>query len=205
MHEQYAHTHYSVNQNMRGRIGSALFDGLRGSMANHLGPNVARLRDSMGLNQTMFGELVKASQATVARWEQGSQPKPEALVMLAGLASATVADFVSKPWTPREAASQGGMHVFDYDRAFGALMMPVKLPSEASLTEMFSALLEVLEGETDLDVRARRLAQLLPSALEQCVYRSLSARPDQLAAPAPASDAPDPAKASPEQPPTPRI
>lgn len=51
------------------------------------------------------------------------------------------------------------------------MMMPMVVPSEDALTEMFAALLSIEQPGESLDERARFLAQLLPSALAQLQER----------------------------------
>jgi repressor LexA len=59
-------------------------------MLTTLGERIKQVRLLRGIDQTQFGELVGATQSTVARWERGSQPKPDALRKIADLANMSV-------------------------------------------------------------------------------------------------------------------
>lgn len=174
-------------------------------MADVLAANIKGLRIALGDNQAEFGDRLGVSQGTVARWEGGSEPKHDPLVRMADLAGRTVKEFTTQiisDLKPRAAGAEPRNGFFVGEGA--PLLLPVHLPSEEALAEMFSALLEVLEGEADRDVRAHRLAQLLPSALAQCVFRSTDWQLAQDAMSAPERGVRDPATASREQQPAPR-
>lgn len=55
-----------------------------------LSKKIKAIRISLGMNQTEFGEVVGASQSTVTRWEQGSQPAADYLQKIADLSRITV-------------------------------------------------------------------------------------------------------------------
>ncbi len=59
-------------------------------MAGNIADKIRAIRQSLGLNQTEFGEKLGATQSTVARWERGSTPRADALHELAKLANTTV-------------------------------------------------------------------------------------------------------------------
>ena len=59
-------------------------------MPNSLADRIKQIRILKGLDQTQFGELLEVSQSTVARWERGAQPRPEALRQIASLANTSV-------------------------------------------------------------------------------------------------------------------
>jgi transcriptional regulator with XRE-family HTH domain len=152
-------------------------------MAEILAANIKGLRLSLGDTQTEFAERFGVSQASVARWEDGAEPKNSMLFRIAQLAGAS----------PEKFSTQ----ILSYDRRpallaapwdEGTLFLPVRLPSEAALTEMFETLLQILDDERDRDVLAQRLAQLLPGALAQTAAVGPVGR---TAAVGPLPDAPD--------------
>lgn len=55
-----------------------------------LAEKIKTIRTSMGLDQAPFGELLGASQSTVARWERGALPKAAILQRIAELANTSV-------------------------------------------------------------------------------------------------------------------
>lgn len=166
------------------------------AMAEILSTNIKRLRLHLGLDQTKFGEEIGVSQATVARWEKDSNPRPEHLMKMVDLAECSLQEFMSKLWSadaPRQ-PSTGSRPSTDA----GILMMPVLLPSEEDLTDMFQSLLDILAREPDLTVTAHRLAQLLPDALAQTIARQPARRRGPDAPPAPGEGAPPPPTDGPE-------
>ncbi len=139
---------------------------LTAAMSQIIAANVKTLRTSLRLNQTEFGEILDVSQGTVARWENGSEPKNDRLVKMAELARCGVADFTSRLLSKLEEEGEERT-----SPSSPAIFLPVFLPSEGALTQMFDGLLGLLAAEKDQAVIARRLAQLLPSALAQTVSR----------------------------------
>lgn len=139
---------------------------LSAAMNEIIAANVKLLRQRHAPNQTVFGEQIGVSQATVARWERGGDMKPESLARLAELAGCSASEFITQLLP--EQASRVGRATFE---GASTLWLPVQLPSEDVLHEMFLALLEPLKTEKSQDVIARRLAQLLPGALSQSVSR----------------------------------
>ena len=93
------------------------------AMSNMLADRIKALRMKMGLNQTQFGEAVGYSQGMVTRWEQGAQPKHDALQALAALAGTTVDQFLSSSQADGVAAG-GDIPVVGYVGA-GAAVYPI--------------------------------------------------------------------------------
>lgn len=152
--------------------------GLNPAMAQILATNIKALRDSMGLTQEQFADALDTSQGSVARWEGGSQPKLEKLEKLAEMAGRSITEFSSSIWAgpvPKSPAPQAALFTQP------GIFMPVMLPSESALTEMFHALLPIAGVDDAQGAIARMLAQLLPDALAQTVFRPTSAAVDQLA------------------------
>lgn len=86
-----------------------------------------RLRYS---NQTEFGEKVGVGQSTVVRWESGSDPKPDKLLILARLAGCSIEQLITIPLDMIPARKPGDA-----------------LPSEADFARMIaSAMQEVPPG-----------------------------------------------------------
>lgn len=139
------------------------------AMANVLAANIRTLRLARGENQTEFADALGVNQGTVARWEGGAQPKHEPLIKMAHLAGCTVGEFTSQLISNRYegAALKEGAPI-------STISMPVIFPNEQSLVDMFETLLAVTKKERDPSVIARRLAQLLPSAIVRAVSQQLS-------------------------------
>jgi transcriptional regulator with XRE-family HTH domain len=118
------------------------------------------------MDQTVFGELIEVAQGTVARWESGdSKPRIDSLLKLAKLAGCSPDELVTR-LLDDDTMLPAGAH-----NSAGAVLLPVLLPNEDALLAMFSGLLTPLQSEHDFDVIARRLAQMLPSALAQAATR----------------------------------
>lgn len=83
----------------RGLGGVALFD-YEPAMTYSLAERIKQIRVMHGLDQTQFGEKLQTSQSTVARWERGAQPKPEALRRIAELGATTVDELLGIPTGP---------------------------------------------------------------------------------------------------------
>ena len=112
-----------------------------------------------GPTQAEFAELMSVSQGTIARWEGGAKPEIEHIVRMADLAGVSVPVFTGQLLgQDRPAVLMAG----------GAILLPVQLPNEEALSEMFEGLLETMPNN-DPSSTARKLAQLLPNALAQTV------------------------------------
>lgn len=140
------------------------------AMNEILAANVQTLRKRIGLEQDEFADEMGVSQASVSRWENGTEPKGERLAKLAQMAGCSVQEFTTQLLTARPRA--GDMKAAP--SATHTLLLPVHLPSEDDLTDMFAGLMEPLKSEKNPDVVARRLAQRLPIALAQTVSRATS-------------------------------
>lgn len=95
---------------------------MRLRMATSLADRIKNLRLSIGEKQDEFADRLGVSQATVARWEGGSVPKPDALHALAGIAGMSVEEFLGKPARSSEAGDiqvvgfvGAGAAVYAYD------------------------------------------------------------------------------------------
>jgi transcriptional regulator with XRE-family HTH domain len=158
-------------------------------MAQILAENIRNLRLATGLNQTLFAEKLGVTQASVARWERGAEPKSEPLKALSDLAGVSVHEFTSTLIKPTAA---GPARPLAPAQAGAAIYLPVILPSEASLTKMFEVLLEIVGRDPDRGAAAQRLAQLLPDALARTL--SLQSAPPRDPATGSAPDTDDPAR-----------
>lgn len=137
-------------------------------MSEILATNIRTLRLSIGLDQTQFGERLEVSQGTVSRWEKGSDPGHGSLVKMAAMARCTVEEFTTQviraPNSRRLVAGPPSI-------GSSILMLPVQLPSEPALSEMFQSLLAVAGDDLDRAGLASTLARLFPLALAETVYR----------------------------------
>lgn len=79
---------------MRGRVAESQRDGVCDGM-NDLPKKVRRLRLSLGLNQSEFADIMRVTQGSVSRWENGSLPDAVALSKLAELAGTSVQDLLA--------------------------------------------------------------------------------------------------------------
>lgn len=61
-----------------------------GCMAGELKDKIKKIRQSMGLKQDAFGEMLGTNQSTVSRWERGASPEGPMLQKIADLANTTV-------------------------------------------------------------------------------------------------------------------
>jgi hypothetical protein len=128
--------------------------------------NVKKLARDHG-GQVPLGEAIGVNQSTISKWGKGGAIKEMGPVKrLAELAGVSVEDLLDRNLeeiAPR--APAGG----------AMLLLPVALPNEATLTDMFLGMF-ASAGRSDLEVEfAAQLAQRLPAALK----RSLDRRPDQ--------------------------
>lgn len=130
-------------------------------MATILATNIKTLRLRERATQTDFAETLGVSQGTVARWESGSKPEVEHIVKMAEIAGVPVPQFTGQILPPERRQF--------VDAPAGVLFLPVQLPNEKTLTEMFEALLASMPANVDPDALAQKLAQLLPSALARTV------------------------------------
>jgi transcriptional regulator with XRE-family HTH domain len=96
-----------------------MFAAMRARMATSLADRIKKLRLSIGEKQDEFADRLGVSQATVARWEGGSTPKPDALHALAELADLSVEEFLGKP--ARVPADLGEIQVVGYVGAGAAV------------------------------------------------------------------------------------
>lgn len=142
-------------------------------MATILAANIRTLRNRVGPTQVEFAEKIGVSQGTVARWESGAKPDYDHVVRMAGMAGTTVQEFTGQLMTAERRQF--------IDDPPGVLLLPVQLPSEGALAQMFEALLETMPANSELSETAQKLAQLLPSALARTVShpQAGSDSPDQ--------------------------
>ncbi|CAN5278591.1 hypothetical protein BH11PSE5_BH11PSE5_30700 [soil metagenome] len=69
-----------------------------------LSSNILALRRHLNLNQTAFAELVGSQQASISRWEKGSdEPSARPVGRMAELAGCSVDAFYDVPWSARTA------------------------------------------------------------------------------------------------------
>src|SRR3546814_17176013 len=87
-------------------IGESHMRDLSAAMNEIIAANVKLLRQRHAPNQTVFGEQIGVSQATVARWERGGDIKPESLARLAELAGCSASEFIT-PLLPEQASRVG--------------------------------------------------------------------------------------------------
>lgn len=149
---------------------------LTAAMNEILAANVRTLRNRIGLEQDAFADEMDVSQASISRWEKGTEPKGEKLARLADMAGCTVAEFTTQLLTAKPRAGELRTPIMNSS----ALLLPVTLPNEDALTDMFAGLLDPLKSEKNFDVLARRLAQRLPVALAQTVSRATKLAADHI-------------------------
>jgi phage repressor protein C with HTH and peptisase S24 domain len=89
-------------------------------MKTPLANRIKSLRTERGENQTEFGFVVGATQATVSRWEAGSEPDHDKLVILAKLAGVTLDQLLA---SEHVASDQNMIQVVGYVGA-GAAVYP---------------------------------------------------------------------------------
>ena len=70
-------------------------------MTKETGRKIKALRKALKENQDVFGERFKVEQATVSRWEKGSQVHMKYFDAIAELAGMTVAEFFHSSSQPR--------------------------------------------------------------------------------------------------------
>lgn len=166
------------------------------AMAQIIAMNIKTLRLARRQKQTEFAETLDVSQGTVARWESGATPKYDALLRLAELAGVTPQEFSNSLIS----TMRDGIDIGEGASRSPLVMLPVQLPSEEALTAMFDSLLEMISEEKDANAAARLLAQLLPNALAQTVFRTSAPQIDAGEARAPSGDAQLPEPTNPSRP-----
>lgn len=93
-----------------------------------LSENIKAIRLSQSeTGQTEFGEKVGASQSTVARWEKGSDPRPENLLALAKLADISVEQLITTPISMIPKRKDGDLlpNDSDFERIVSAALQEV--------------------------------------------------------------------------------
>src|SRR3546814_11188515 len=124
---------------------------LSAAMNEIIAANVKLLRQRHAPNQTVFGEQIGVSQATVARWERGGDMKPEALARLAELAGCSASEFITQLLP--EQATRVVRATFE---GASKLRLPVQFPSEHVRHEMLLAPMSPLKTEKTPPVIPRR-------------------------------------------------
>jgi len=127
-----------------------------------LGDNIRLLAEQAG-GQTLLAESIGVSQGAISRWISGKPPrKMDALAGAARIARVSVDQLLSVPLAQARAQSVvSGSHA--------AVMMPVSLPNEADLTDMFVGMLHAAGQQQLADVLAPVLAQHLPGGLARTI------------------------------------
>lgn len=124
-----------------------------------LATKIRLLRQSLGVNQTDFGERLGVTQGTVSRWEKGSMPESEALTALAELMGTDVrallnADFSAAPQLQQKLFIKGAV-------AAGVWKEAVQWPEDEWMEYIGGAHIEVsndlrfglvVEGESMNDI-----------------------------------------------------
>ena len=93
---------------------------MRLGMKENLADKIRLLRQSRGLTQTEFAEMLETTQPTVNRWEGGSAPKRDALARLSKLAGVSIEEFIG---SPMRSQGTGDIAVVGYVGA-GAAVFP---------------------------------------------------------------------------------
>lgn len=70
------------------------------AMAVELASRIKMLRQSRGLNQSEFSDVMGVTQATVSRWERGAMPEAKHLRAIAELAGLTMEEFLGSKDIP---------------------------------------------------------------------------------------------------------
>lgn len=174
---------------------------LSAAMSEILAENIRNLRKQMDVTQAEFGEQFGASQGTVARWEAGAEPKSEPLGKIADYIGCTVQDLTMR------LVVKGDRQVPSPSLGFsgGAVYLPVQLPNEEALTEMFQQLFDSFGQENLRPELAERLARLLPAALAQTAAQASRVRPGKDLNGSGAEDVQPPATQNHKRTPRPRI
>lgn len=117
-----------------------------------------------GVDQVTLAQAVGASQAAISMILSGKTHRSRLLPDIAEFLGVSLRWLKGQDVPPDDIAAPGATPEAP---KLQVLMMPMVLPSEDALTEMFSALLSIEQPGETLDERARFLAQLLPASLAQ--------------------------------------
>lgn len=127
-----------------------------------LASNIRALRKHLGLTQAEFATEIGDEQPNVSRWEsKGTIPDALALHAIASRANWPVQQFINVAWAPGAAPQKVERAV---EPPPAPVLLPVSLPSEEALTDMFQALLGSVGLNPDEGGRAQTLARHFPDA-----------------------------------------
>ena len=110
------------------RYAARMSDGTHPALAR----NISSLRRHKKLTQVEFAKMARTQQANISKWENGRTP-PEgvSLALIVEMANARVDDFLNKPWSPDETASESLSQVNELElkqAILDALPLPEKPP-----------------------------------------------------------------------------
>lgn len=126
-----------------------------------IGERVQERLKAMGLSQAELARRVGVSQPTINNLIHRSKKGSTQLHRIARCLGTTTAYLEGEVDDPDVGAPPPERP------AIPLLMLPVALPSQDALAEMFEGLLEAIDRTAPVDVLARELAQLLPTGLGQ--------------------------------------
>lgn len=137
----------------------------------HLGVSIIgeRLSEAMkakGVDQETVARAVGCTQSAISLILSGKTHRSRLLPDIAQFLGVSLRWLKGQDVSPDEVEDESGAHAAEASK-LRVLMVPMVLPSEDALTQMFSALLALERPEDTRDERARFLAQLLPAALAQ--------------------------------------
>jgi transcriptional regulator with XRE-family HTH domain len=150
-----------------------------------VGERIAARRRAKGFSQTKLARLAGVSQGTIGKLEAGISSGSSHLHRIARELETTSAYLSGETDDPDEGAPPPTP-----EPRLQHLMMPVALPSEAALAEMYEAQLRALARLEGVEL-ARALAKRLPRALARLQAAELYEETD---------DAPEESGAAPRQP-----
>jgi transcriptional regulator with XRE-family HTH domain len=130
-------------------------------MADERGITAIRLEEAMesaGLDQAALASKVGCTQGAISQILLGNTRRSRFLPDIAHALKVNV-DWLTGASNDSGASQKDGRIIH----------VPVRLPNEAVLTDMFRSLLGVAEDAQGLDERARRLAQSFPGAFRVAV------------------------------------
>jgi transcriptional regulator with XRE-family HTH domain len=154
-----------------------------------IGERVAERMQAQSLSQAELARRIGISQQAVGKLVNGSSRSSSYLHRIARELRTTPEYLSGEIDDPDENAPPPVPRPM-----FQHILMPVALPGEAALAEMFAGLLETVDRKAPVDALARELAQLLPTALTQLRGRLIE-RPVPAPAPRKAAAAAPPSGA----------
>ena len=146
----------------------------------HVRNNIAALRKSRQLSQEQLAEMIGTTLSMLGKLERGQRSLDTNWM-------AKLSDALDVP--PSALICDGDKARPAAPEAIQSISLPVVLPSENALTAMFEGLLATQVDPAPQDERARKLARLLPNALQRAAeFQNSQASVDVGARQAPSAD-----------------